>query len=79
VPIADRRAELRCGVGIVDLRGGRLTAHLEFQTGVEEIFAVEVLPGVRLPALSGPYPEIDGVPTIWSAPDPDHLPPPNHH
>jgi uncharacterized protein (TIGR03032 family) len=76
MPIAERRQELRCGVGIIDLRSGRLAAHLEFQSGVEEIFAVQVLPGVRLPALSGPYPEIDGVPTVWSAPDADHLPPP---
>jgi uncharacterized protein (TIGR03032 family) len=74
LPIAERREELRCGVGIVDLRSGRLVAHLEFQSGVEEIFAIEVLPGMRFPALSGPYPETDGVPTIWSAPDPDHSP-----
>jgi uncharacterized protein (TIGR03032 family) len=77
VPIADRRAELRCGVAIVDLRSGRLAGHLEFQAGIEEIFAVGVLPGVRWPAVSGPYPELDGVPTVWSAPDPDHLPPVN--
>ena len=30
---------------------------------MEEIFDVQVLPGVRCPALSGPYPELDGVPT----------------
>ena len=44
---------------------------------LEEIFAVEVLPGVRFPAVSGPYPEVDGVPTIWCAPDPDHALPNN--
>ena len=75
LPIAGRRHELRCGVGIIDLHSARLVAHLEFLSGVEEIFAVEVLPGLRFPALSGPYPEVDGVPTTWSAPDPDHLPP----
>jgi uncharacterized protein (TIGR03032 family) len=75
LPIADRREELRCGVGIVDVRNGRLVGHLEFQTGVEEIFAVQVLPGIRFPFVSGPYPEADGVPTIWSAPAADHLPP----
>ncbi len=77
LPIAEKRRELRCGVGVVDLRAGRLAAHLEFRSGVEEIFAVEVLPGVRSPAVSGPYPEVDGVPTIWSAPDPDRSPLPN--
>jgi uncharacterized protein (TIGR03032 family) len=69
MPIADRRAELKCGIAIVDLRSGRLVAHLELHSGVEEIFAVEVLPGIRFPAVSGPYPEADGVPTVWNAPD----------
>src|SRR5207253_4786035 len=55
LPIAERRQELRCGIGIVDVPNGQLVAHLEFQTGVEEIFAVEVLPGIRCLALSGPY------------------------
>jgi uncharacterized protein (TIGR03032 family) len=75
MPIAERGEPLRCGIGIVDMRTGRLAAHLEFHSGVEEIFAIEVLPGLRFPALAGPYPEVDGVPTIWSAPDADHLPP----
>jgi uncharacterized protein (TIGR03032 family) len=71
LPIAARRGELRCGVGVVALRSGRLAAHLEFLSGVEEIFAIETLPGIRLPAVFGPDPDADGVPTIWSAPDPD--------
>jgi uncharacterized protein (TIGR03032 family) len=74
MPIAERREELKCGVGIVDPGGGGLVAHLEFLSGVEEIFAVQVLPGVRCPAISGPYPALDGVPTIWSAPDPARTP-----
>jgi uncharacterized protein (TIGR03032 family) len=74
LPIAERRADLKCGIGIVDLRAGGLLAHLEFQSGVEEIFAVEVLPGIRIPAVSGPYPKADGVPTIWNAPAPEALP-----
>jgi uncharacterized protein (TIGR03032 family) len=69
LPIAQSPDPLRCGIAIVDLRTGRCVAHLEFRSGVEEIFAVEVLPGFRFPALSGPYPEVDGVPTIWNAPD----------
>jgi uncharacterized protein (TIGR03032 family) len=68
MPIADRRAELKCGVGVVDLGTGRLAAHLEFVTGVEEIFDVQVLPGARCPALSGPYPTLDGAAPIWTAP-----------
>src|SRR4051812_21933963 len=60
MPIAQRRPELKCGVGVVDLGTGRLVAHLEFRTGVEEIFDVQVLPGARCPVLSGPYPTLDG-------------------
>ncbi|HMF15329.1 MAG TPA: TIGR03032 family protein [Gemmataceae bacterium] len=55
VPIAERRAELKCGVGVVDLGTGRLVARLEFLTGVEEIFDVQVVPGARYPAVWGPY------------------------
>ena len=70
MPIADRRPDLKCGVGVVDLTTGRLTAHLEFLTGVEEIFDVQVLPGPRCPVLSGPYASLDGAAPIWTVPQP---------
>jgi uncharacterized protein (TIGR03032 family) len=70
MPIAERRPELKCGVGVVDLGTGRLAAHLEFVTGVEEIFDVQVLPGARCPALSGPYAGLDGAAPIWTVPPP---------
>ncbi len=68
LPIAEDLSSLKCGVGVVDLVSGRLIAHLEFVTGVEEIFAVEVLPGTRHPILSGPYPVQDGTAPIWTVP-----------
>lgn len=68
LPIAERREALRCGVGVVELASGRLVAHLEFKSGVEEIFAIEVLPGLRCPAVSGPYPHVDGTQPIWRVP-----------
>jgi uncharacterized protein (TIGR03032 family) len=71
LPIADRRTGLRCGIAVVDLRTGQHLAFLEFQSGVEEIFAVGVLPGIRFPAVSGPHSAVDGSPAIWRAPDPD--------
>src|SRR5262249_39709110 len=49
VPLAQRREQLKCGVAVVDLRGGRVVALLEFQTAVEEIFDVQLLPGLRFP------------------------------
>lgn len=70
MPIATRRPELKCGVGVVDLETGQLTAHLEFVTGVEEIFDVQVVPGTRCQALSGPYPHLDGGAPVWTAPQP---------
>src|SRR5262249_35755332 len=70
MPIAARRPELKCGVGVVDLTTGRLVAHLEFVTGVEEIFDVQVVPGARCPALSGPYASLDGAAPIWTVPQP---------
>jgi uncharacterized protein (TIGR03032 family) len=53
VPLADRRTELKCGVAAVDLRAGRVIGALEFQTAVEEIFDVQLLPGVRFPEVVG--------------------------
>jgi hypothetical protein len=49
-------------------------AHLEFVTGVEEIFDVQVLPGTRCPALSGPYASLDGAAPIWTVPQPPPAP-----
>jgi uncharacterized protein (TIGR03032 family) len=62
VPLAEYHDQLKCGVGVVDLTTGTTVATLEFTTAVEEIFDVQVLPGVRCPALSGPQNE-----EIWVA------------
>jgi uncharacterized protein (TIGR03032 family) len=53
VPLAERRDQLKCGVSVVDLRTGQAVALLEFQTAVEEIFDVQVLPGLRFPEVLG--------------------------
>ena len=53
VPLAERRDRLKCGVAVVDLRNGRVVAFLEFQTAVEEIFDVQLLPGLRFPEVIG--------------------------
>jgi uncharacterized protein (TIGR03032 family) len=53
VPLAERRAELKCGVAVVDLDRGRVEGMLEFQSAVEEIFDVQLLPGVRFPEVIG--------------------------
>jgi uncharacterized protein (TIGR03032 family) len=53
VPLAERREQLKCGVAAVDLRNGGVIAFVEFQTAVEEIFDVQLLPGLRFPEVIG--------------------------
>jgi uncharacterized protein (TIGR03032 family) len=53
VPLAERREQLQCGVAVVDLRSGLVLAFLEFHTAVEEIFDVQLLPGLRFPEVIG--------------------------
>src|SRR6266404_377620 len=53
VPLAERREQLQCGVAVVDLRSGQSIALLEFQTAVEEIFDVQLLPGLHFPEVVG--------------------------
>ena len=50
-PLAAYHDQLKCGVGVVDLRTGETVATLEWENGVDEIFDVQVVPGVRCPVL----------------------------
>ncbi len=68
LPIESRRDDLRAGVAVVDLVSGKAVAALQFHSGVDEIFSVEVLAGCRNPALRGPEPERDGMQDIWLVP-----------
>jgi uncharacterized protein (TIGR03032 family) len=69
VPIASQRERLKCGVAVVELATGRLAALLEFTGGIDEIFAVEVLPGTRCPAISGPFVAKDETQPIYTMPE----------
>lgn len=53
VPIAERRNELCCGVGIIDLSTGKTVAVFQFLSGVSEIFAVEILASFTNPLIAG--------------------------
>ena len=68
LPIAQNRESLKCGVAVIDLESGGQMAFLEFHSGVEEIFDIHVLPGIRSPVVSGPHPHLDGKPPIWTVP-----------
>lgn len=68
LPIEQRREELKCGVAVVELATGQVGGMLDFQSGVEEIFDVAVLPDVRLPIFSGPYADQEGSQPVWLVP-----------
>jgi uncharacterized protein (TIGR03032 family) len=52
IAIAERPlAERCCGVWVVDIVSGAIVAFLKFEDALQEIFAVQVLPGVRFPDL----------------------------
>lgn len=52
-PIAEYHDQLKCGVGVVDLRTGSTVATLEFTSVMHEIFDVQVLAGARCATLGG--------------------------
>ena len=68
VPIVADRDKLRCGLWVINLQAGNVAAHLEFHTGVEEIFDVQVLPGVVSPYLYGPGAAQDTGEPLWTIP-----------
>lgn len=75
VPIAERHEELKCGVGVIDLTIGRTVATFEFESGIEEIFDVQVLPHSRCVALGGERPETAQEEEIWVVPGETDPPP----
>ncbi len=52
IPIAERRVEERsCGVWVLDVTTGQSVAFVKFLDAVQEVFAVQLLPGARFPDL----------------------------
>lgn len=53
IPITDRLKpeERSCGMWVVDTRNGETIAFLRFDSGVQEVFAVQVLPNQRFPEI----------------------------
>ena len=63
IPLVDRigKAEERtCGVWILNIETGETIGFCQFEEGVQEIFAVEVLQGMRFPDLVNHDPKIVG-------------------
>lgn len=51
LPLTERLQDRICGVWIIDLNTGKTVAKITFDAGVQEIFAVTVLPGIRFPEI----------------------------
>jgi hypothetical protein len=51
IPLVERLAERTCGVWVVHLQTGQTLGFLRFEAGVQEIFAVQVLPNTCFPEL----------------------------
>ncbi|MEO1388608.1 MAG: TIGR03032 family protein [Cyanobacteria bacterium J06634_6] len=68
LPISAHADGFQCGVAIIDLKNAQQIGCLSFHSGVEEIFDVQLLPGVRNPYIAGPYATVDGTPPIWLLP-----------
>src|SRR5262245_12588861 len=51
IPLVQRLKERTCGVWVVNIETGQTVGFLRFETGVQEIFAVQILRGIRFPEL----------------------------
>ncbi len=51
IPITEQPTERCCGVWVLDIVTGKTVAFLRFEDALQEIFAVQVLPGRRFPDL----------------------------
>ena len=51
IPLVERLDQRTCGVWVVNVETGKTVAFLRFEEGVQEIFAVQVLPGVSFPEI----------------------------
>lgn len=51
IPLVQRLRERHCGVWIVHIETGQTIGFLQFEAGVQEIFAVQVLPNIGFPEM----------------------------
>ena len=51
IPLVERVRERTCGVWVVHIETGQTIAFLRFEAGVQEVFAVQALQGVRFPEI----------------------------
>ncbi|TWU25721.1 TIGR03032 family protein [Bythopirellula polymerisocia] len=49
IPLVERLEERTCGIWVLNIETGQTVAFCRFEDAVQEIFAVEVLPGIHFP------------------------------
>ncbi|HYG61455.1 MAG TPA: TIGR03032 family protein [Thermoanaerobaculia bacterium] len=54
LPLSERVREKLCGVWVLDVRSGRTVGFLRFEGLVQEIFDIQILPGIRYPEIAEP-------------------------
>ncbi|HKI02395.1 MAG TPA: TIGR03032 family protein [Thermoanaerobaculia bacterium] len=54
IPLTGRVREKLCGLWVVDLRSGEVAGFVRFEGLVQEIFDVQLLPGLRYPEIAEP-------------------------
>ena len=62
------RSLSRGSLAVVNLMSGSVEGLLSFESGIEEVFAVALLPGWRNPAVIGPDTTTDTSQTVWLVP-----------
>ncbi len=67
IPLVERLEERTCGVWVVHIETGQTVAFVRFEDAVQEIFAVELLAGIRFPDLVNHDAELIG--TTYVLPD----------
>ncbi len=60
LPLTEKFSERMCGLWVYDLQKGQTLGYLKFDSGVEEIFAVQVLPNYRFPEVLTDDPKLLG-------------------
>jgi uncharacterized protein (TIGR03032 family) len=58
IPITERLNQRTCGVWVIDIQTGQTVAFLRFEDALQEIFAVQVVPGRRYPDLINDDPAV---------------------
>jgi uncharacterized protein (TIGR03032 family) len=58
IPLVERLTERTCGVWVVNIETGETLAFLRFEAGVQEIFAVQILPNIQYPEMLEPHDDL---------------------